>query len=190
MIAKRLARYEATLGQLERKCRRRALTQQSGIDFTSNDYLGLVGSQRLRASVISAIERGVPVGAGGSRLLRGNHPEHETLEAEAATFFRSERMLYFGSGYAANLAVLATLPQRNDLIVYDELIHASAHAGIAAGRSSSASVPHNDLDATENVIRKWRQADGKGHPWIVVESLYSMDGDKAPLAGLMELGDR
>jgi 8-amino-7-oxononanoate synthase len=98
--------------------------------------------------------------------------------------------LYFGSGYAANLAVLATLPQRNDLIVYDELIHASAHAGIGAGRSSSASVPHNDLDATEDVIRKWRQGDGKGHPWIVVESLYSMDGDKAPLAGLMELADR
>jgi 8-amino-7-oxononanoate synthase len=190
MMPERLARYETTLGQLERKGRRRALARQSGIDFTSNDYLGLAGSARLKASVISALERGVPVGAGGSRLLRGNHPEHEALEVEAAAFFNSERMLYFGSGYAANVAILSTLPQRNDLVVYDELIHASAHAGIAAGRATAVAVPHNDLDAFEDVIRKWRQAGGKGHPWIVVESLYSMDGDRAPLAGLAGVSDR
>ena len=82
MMQERLARYETILNQLERKGRRRKLFAQSGKDFTSNDYLGLVGSQRLRASVISAIERGVPVGAGGSRLLRGNHPEHEMLEED------------------------------------------------------------------------------------------------------------
>jgi 8-amino-7-oxononanoate synthase len=190
MMQDRLARYETILNQLERKGRRRKLSAQSGKDFTSNDYLGLAESPRLRESVISALERGVPVGAGGSRLLRGNHSEHEALEEEAAMFFRSERMLYFGSGYAANLAILATLPQRNDLIIYDELIHASAHAGITAGRATAVSVPHNDLDATEDIIRKWRQAGGKGHPWIVVESLYSMDGDKAPLPGLMDLADR
>jgi 8-amino-7-oxononanoate synthase len=190
MIPERLARYEATLGQLERKSRRRALARQSGIDFTSNDYLGLAGSDRLKASVISALDRGVPVGAGGSRLLRGNHPEHEALEEEAAAFFHSERMLYFGSGYTANVAILSTLPQRNDLVVYDELIHASAHAGIAAGRATAVAVPHNDLDAFEDVIRKWRQAGGKGHPWIVVESLYSMDGDRSHLAGLAGVSDR
>ena len=189
MMPKRLARYETILKQLERKGRRRKLSERSGKDFTSNDYLGLAESPRLRASVISALERGVPVGAGGSRLLRGNHPEHEALEEEAAIFFRSERMLYFGSGYAANLAILGTLPQRNDLVIYDELIHASVRAGIAAGRATAAGVPHNDLDATRDVLLKWRQAGGKGHPWIVVESLYSMDGDKAPLAGLMELAD-
>lgn len=190
MMPERLARYEATLGRLERKGRRRTLARQSGIDFTSNDYLGLAGSPRLSASVISALERGVPVGAGGSRLLRGNHPEHEVLEDEAAAFFHSERMLYFGSGYAANVAILSTLPQRNDLVVYDELIHASAHAGIAAGRSAAVAVPHNDLDAFEDVIRKWRETGGKGHPWIVVESLYSMDGDRSPLAGLAGVSDR
>ncbi len=190
MMPERLARYEATLGQLERKGRRRALVPQSGIDFTSNDYLGLAGSPRLSANVISALERGVPVGAGGSRLLRGNHPEHEALEEEAATFFHSERMLYFGSGYAANVAILSTLPQRNDLVVYDELIHASAHAGISAGRATAVAVPHNDLDAFEDVIRKWREAGGKGHPWIVVESLYSMDGDRSALAGLAGVSDR
>jgi 8-amino-7-oxononanoate synthase len=190
MIPKRLARYEHLLAQLERKGRHRNLSERRGNDFTSNDYLGLAESPRMRASVVSALERGVPVGAGGSRLLRGNHPEHEGLEEEAATFFRSERMLYFGSGYAANLSILATLPQRNDLVIYDELIHASAHAGIAAGRGKAASVPHNDLDATEDVIRKWRHDGGNGHPWIVVESLYSMDGDKAPLAGLAGIADR
>ena len=79
MIPERLARYETSLEQLERKGRRRALARQRGIDFTSNDYLGLAGSARLKASVISALDRGVPVGAGGSRLLRGNHPEHEAL---------------------------------------------------------------------------------------------------------------
>jgi 8-amino-7-oxononanoate synthase len=189
MMPERLARYEATLGQLERKGRRRSLTRQSGIDFTSNDYLGLAGSARLSASVISALERGVPVGSGGSRLLRGNHPEHEALEEEAAAFFNSERMLYFGSGYAANVAILSTLPQRNDLVIYDESIHASAHAGIAAGRATAVAVPHNDLGAFEGVIRKWREAGGKGHPWIVVESLYSMDGDRSPLSGLAGVSD-
>ena len=79
---------------------------QGGIDFTSNDYLGLANSPRLpvchRRSAWSAV---LPVGAGGSRLLRGNHPEHEALEAEAAAFFGAERVLYFGSGYAANAAL-------------------------------------------------------------------------------------
>lgn len=190
MIPERLGRYETSLAQLERKGRRRSLARQSGIDFTSNDYLGLAGSARLKTSVISALERGVPVGAGGSRLLRGNHPEHEALEEEAAAFFHSERMLYFGSGYTANIAILSTLPQRNDLVLYDELIHASVHAGIAAGRAPAVAVPHNDLEAYEDVIRKWRQTGGKGHPWIVVESLYSMDGDRGLLTGFADISDR
>ena len=185
----RLARYTARLGQFERKGRRRVLAPQSGIDFTSNDYLGLASSSRLREALISAVDRGVPAGAGGSRLLRGNHPEHEALEIEAADFFGSERMLYFNGGYIANLAALSTLPHRNDLIVHDALIHASAHAGIAAGRASAVAVPHNNVAAFEQAIRAWRAAGGSGHPWIVVESLYSMDGDAAPLAELMALAD-
>ena len=185
----RLARYAARLGQFERKGRRRVLVPQSGIDFSSNDYLGLASSSRLREAVVSAVDRGVPAGAGGSRLLRGNHPEHEALEVEAATFFGSERMLYFNGGYTANLAALSTLPQRGDLVVHDALIHASAHAGIAAGRAAAVAVPHNDVAAFEQAIRAWRAGGGSGHPWIVVESLYSMDGDIAPLAELMALAD-
>ncbi|MGB8537048.1 MAG: 8-amino-7-oxononanoate synthase [Acidobacteriaceae bacterium] len=190
MMPQRLARYKTTLEQLERKGRLRRLSKASGYDFTSNDYLGLAGSPRMSAGVICALDRGVPVGAGGSRLLRGNHPEHEALEEEAAVFFGSERMLYFGSGYTANMAILATLPQSDDLIVYDELVHASAHAGIGAGRATAVAVAHNDLNAFEDTIRKWRDAGGKGHPWITVESLYSMDGDRAPLLELADVADR
>jgi 8-amino-7-oxononanoate synthase len=133
------------------------------------------------------MDRGVPVGAGGSRLLRGNHPEHETLEREAAAYFGAARALYFGSGYAANVALFSTLPQRDDIIVYDALIHASAHEGIAASRAPSVATSHNDADAVANAIRTWRRAGGAGRPWIAVESLYSMDGDRAPLRELMEL---
>ncbi|MCO5965375.1 8-amino-7-oxononanoate synthase [Sinorhizobium meliloti] len=185
-----LERYERTLAGLERKGRRRALASQHGVDFTSNDYLALAGSPRLKAAISAAVERGVPVGAGGSRLLRGNHPEHEALELEAAAFFGAERALFFGSGYAANSALFSTLPQRDDIIVHDALIHASVHEGIVASKTQAVSVPHNDVDAFADAIRKWRGAGGTGHPWIAVESLYSMDGDRAPLVELSALAER
>src|SRR6202046_2388582 len=111
--------HAAALDALAAKDRLRALTRTRGRDFTSNDYLALAESAVLRDAAATALARGVPLGAGGSRLLRGNHPEHEALEAEAASFFRSERMLYFGSGYAANSAILSTLPQRGDIVVHD-----------------------------------------------------------------------
>ena len=190
MNSSALAPYEATLAGLERKSRVRALVPQQGVDFTSNDYLGLADACRLKAAISAAIDRGVPVGAGGSRLLRGNHPEHEALEAEAAAFFGVERALYFGSGFAANVALISTLPKRGDLIVHDTLIHASARDGIAASRAEAIAVPHNAVEAFETAIRTWRRAGGMGRPWIAVESLYSMDGDKAPLLQLAELADR
>ncbi|MVA22118.1 aminotransferase class I/II-fold pyridoxal phosphate-dependent enzyme [Agrobacterium vitis] len=191
MKADRLGRYSATLGQLHRKDRLRALKRDSGVDFTSNDYLGLAASPDMQRAMIAAIERGVPAGAGGSRLLRGNHAEHEALEAEAATFFGCDRMLYFGSGYSANLAVLSTLPQRGDLIVFDCRVHASAHEGMKAGKAEMMAVAHNNPQAMEDAIRAWRAAGGMGCPWIVVESLYSMDGDRsAALSDLITIADR
>jgi 8-amino-7-oxononanoate synthase len=185
-----LSPYEATLAGLHRKSRLRALAPQAGVDFTSNDYLGLADAPRLKAAITAAIERGVPVGAGGSRLLRGNHPEHEALEAEAAAFFGAEKTIYFGSGFAANVALFSTLPLRDDLVLHDELIHASVHDGIAAGKAKAVAVPHNQVDAFEREINHWRQAGGKGRPWIAVESLYSMDGDYAPLAALSDLAEK
>ena len=108
----------------------------AGRDFASNDYLGLASHPRLAAAIAHAIEQGVPVGSGGSRLLRGNHPEHEALEAEAAAFFGAEASLYFSSGYTANATLLATLPQRGDLIVHDALVHASMHEGMKLSRAT------------------------------------------------------
>ncbi|MDO3445160.1 8-amino-7-oxononanoate synthase [Agrobacterium sp. V1] len=190
MNASALSAYEVKLAVLHRKSRLRALSPQQGIDFTSNDYLALADAPRLKAAMTDAIERGVPVGAGGSRLLRGNHPEHEALEAEAAAFFGTEKTIYFGSGFAANVALFSTLPLRDDLVLYDALIHASVHDGIAAGKAQALAVPHNEVEAFEREISRWRQAGGRGRPWIAVESLYSMDGDRAPLAALADLAER
>ncbi|MEJ5081303.1 8-amino-7-oxononanoate synthase [Ochrobactrum sp. MYb379] len=185
-----LVDYAAQLQALRRKARLRSLTQLGGIDFTSNDFLALASEARLKMAITDAIERGVPCGASGSRLLRGNHAEHECLEVEAATFFGAQRTLYFGSGYIANVALFSTLPRRDDLILYDALIHASAHEGIAASKANSISIAHNDADAFDNTIRNWRKSGGRGRPWIAVESLYSMDGDRAPLAELAEIAER
>ncbi|CEG08600.1 8-amino-7-oxononanoate synthase [Afipia felis] len=183
-------RYAGALVALARDGRLRSLRPRQGIDFVSNDYLALAESPRLRKAVIAAIESGTPIGAGGSRLLRGNCAEHEQLEAEAANFFGAESALYFGAGYSANFAALSTLPQRGDLIVMDELSHASMREGAKASRAEIVETPHNDSDAVADAIRAWRAKGGKGRPWIAVESIYSMDGDTAPLAELMQIADR
>lgn len=182
--------HRQLLERLGARGRLRALAPRAGVDFTSNDYLGLAESAALCDAAASALARGVPVGAGGSRLLRGNHPEHEALEGEAAAFFGSETALYFPTGFAANAALVATLPRPGDLIVYDALIHASLHAGLDPARIAARPAPHNDVNAMEDVIRSWRQGGGKGRVWIAVETLYSMDGDKAPLADLAALAAR
>ena len=187
---KSIRQHERALAALARRGRLRALIPASGLDFTSNDYLGLAASAQLREAARDALARGVPVGAGGSRLLRGNHAEHEALEAEAAAFFGAEAALYFGGGFGANAALIATLPAHGDLIVHDALIHASAWEGMAQTKASCVSVPHNDVLAFEDAIRAWRAGGGRGRFWIAVETLYSMDGDTAPLADLVSLADR
>lgn len=181
--------HRGDLARLELGVRRRSLVPRAGVDFASNDYLGLGASQRLRAAVSAALDRGVAVGSGGSRLLRGNDPEHEALEAEAAAHFGAETALFFANGYAANVAAFATLPQPGDIVLHDMLIHASAHDGMRLGRAPRMSMPHNDVDAFETAIRRWRADGGRGTPWIAVESLYGMDGDRAPLGDLIALAD-
>ncbi|RWE18794.1 MAG: aminotransferase class I/II-fold pyridoxal phosphate-dependent enzyme, partial [Mesorhizobium sp.] len=99
-----LDRYRATLSGLAHKNRLRTLSGRAGLDFASNDYLGLARSKRMAEAVAAALAAGTPVGAAGSRLLRGNDPEHEALEAKAADFFGAERALFFGGGYVANFA--------------------------------------------------------------------------------------
>lgn len=183
-------RFEADLNDLADRGRLRSLRGRAGIDFTSNDYLGLAESDELRRAASEAIARGVPVGAGGSRLLRGNHEEHEALEAEAAAYFGAETALYFGGGFVANQTIFSTLPQRGDLVVHDELVHASVHEGLRSGRADHVAVAHNNIDAFDTAIVRWRAAGGKGRPWISVESLYSMDGDSPDIAELFAVADR
>ena len=185
-----LRRYEDALARLDGRGRLRRLALQAGRDFTSNDYLGLANSPELKDAIRAALDRGVPVGSGGSRLLRGNSTEHEILEEDAAAFFGTETALYFSSGFAANYALFAALPQRGDLVVYDALIHASAHDGMRAGRADLAEAAHNDANAVEDRIRAWRAGGAKGCVWIAVESLYSMDGDRAPLDDLSTIAQR
>lgn len=185
-----LAAQHDDLRQLADRARLRSLQPRAGLDFSSNDYLGLADAQRLREGVAAALARGVAIGSGGSRLLRGNDPEHEALEAEAAAFFGSETALFFSSGYAANTALLSTLPQRGDLVVHDALVHASAHEGMRLGRAEHVATPHNDAGAIDEAIAAWRRGGAIGRAWIAVESLYSMDGDRAPLADLVAVAAR
>lgn len=184
------SRYEQALQALNRRGRLRRLEGRDGLDFSSNDYLGLAESDALRAAVREALDRGVPIGAGGSRLLRGNHPEHEALESEAASFFGAESALYFGSGFAANAALLSTLPQRGDLVVHDMLIHASAREGLAATKAEVRACAHNDVDQIADMLKHWRAAHAEGRCFVAVESLYSMDGDCAPLDEIAALAAR
>ena len=179
--------HQKILDDLAARHRLRALAPRDGLDFTSNDFLGLAESQALKDAVRAALDRGVPAGAGGSRLLRGNHPEHEALEEEAAKFFHAESALYFPTGFAANAALAATLPRREDLFIHDELVHASIRDGMGKAGVPVGGTAHNDLNAMEQLIKHWRTQGGKGQVWIAVETLYSMDGDKAPLNELVAL---
>ena len=182
--------FARQLVALESRGRLRRLIPRTGRDFASNDYLGLSGDPIIAGAVADAIGRGVPVGSGGSRLLRGNAPEHEGLEAKAADFFRTQATLFVANGYVANLALFATLPQRGDLIVADELIHASAHDGIRMSKATAVFARHNDVQSFADLIAAFRAEGGKGRIWIAVETLYSMDGDIAPLADLAKLAAR
>lgn len=178
------------LARLAAQHRLRSLRPRTGRDFSSNDYLGLADSPRLRDAVARALERGVPVGSGGSRLLRGNDAEHVALEDEAARFFGAQSALFLSTGFAANVAAFATLPQRGDLVIHDALIHASAHDGMRLGRAQTMAAAHNDADAFADAAARWRDGGGRGRVWIAVESLYSMDGDRAPLTDLASVAAR
>jgi 8-amino-7-oxononanoate synthase len=178
-------RLAEDLLRLQSEARLRSLKSASGIDFTSNDYLGFRNHPVLRAAAVEALENGLDIGAGGSRLLRGNHPAHESLEATAVKFFGSEAALFFASGYQANLAIMAALPARQDVILFDALIHASLRDGIQSNPAKHMRMPHNDVNALEDMLRKFSSTNHIC--WVVVESVYSMDGDIAPLPELAKL---
>lgn len=180
-------RHASALETLQQRGRLRQLMPRVGHDFASNDYLGLAEGDLLRNAAIEAVARGVPVGAGGSRLLRGNDAEHSLLEQEAAAFFGSEAALFMGGGFNANQAIFSTLPQQGDLVLYDALIHASTHEGMRLGRAEQRKFAHGDVADAARQITLWRSEGGTGQVWIAVEAVYSMDGDLAPIEGLASL---
>ena len=181
-------RFARRLKQLEAISRCRTMRPAGGIDFTSNDYLQLSTHPALRQVMRDWAAQDNPAGATGSRLLRGHHPAHAELENFAAQFFGAAKALYFATGFQANHALFSTLPERGDVIVYDALIHASVRDGIQGSAAAAFKFRHNDLEDCENVLRRARaQTD---QIFLAVESVYSMDGDRAPLPELLALAAR
>lgn len=162
---------------------RRVLAAPSGLDLSSNDYLGLAEHPAIREALQRALADGLPTGSTGSRLLSGEHPAWSALEARVAAWQGAEAALVFNSGFAANTGLLAALPEPGDLILSDALNHASLIDGARASRADRLILPHNDLDALASALREHA---GR-RCWVVVESVYSMDGDEADLPALAAL---
>ncbi len=156
------------------------------LSFSSNDYLGLARDQRLKDAAMQAVNR-FGSGATASRLLAGHLKIHEELELDLARMMGSEAALVFGSGFLANLGVLSALAARGDGVFSDWLNHASLIDGIRLSRADCSRYRHKDLDHLEDLLRK---SGATGKKIIVSESLFSMDGDIAPVRGLAELAER
>lgn len=158
-------------------------------NFSSNDYLGLASHPALMAAACEEWTRG-GFGSGASRLICGNMSAHERLESELADFKRTETALTFGSGYAAAMGTIPALCGKNDVIILDKLSHACL---VDAARLSGAVMrvfPHNDLDRLESHLRWARRTRPGARVLVVVESVYSMDGDLAPLLEIVDLKER
>lgn len=154
------------------------------IDFFSNDYLGLARSKKLSENVSKEFEfyNGNLNGSTGSRLLAGNSRYAEILEKSLAEHFGYENSLLFNSGYNANMGLLSSVPQKGDTIIYDELSHASIIDGARLSFAKRFSFKHNDCQDLERLLKK-----AEGDKYVVVESIYSMDGDAAPIEDLLKL---
>lgn len=156
------------------------------LDFTSNDYLGLSRSEALYDLIKRTVAQLPKInGSAGSRLLSGNSLIAGQVEKKLAAIFRGQSALLFNSGYAANLAVLSSIPQKDDFILYDERAHASIKDGARLSLARKYSFRHNDLNDLEKKIQR-----SKGRIFVAVESVYSMDGDECPLEALVKLAER
>lgn len=151
-----------------------------GIDLVSNDTLGLAEHPHLIEAMREALGS-LPAGSGGSRLLRGQHAAFEALEERLADFSGTEAALLFGSGYAANTGLLPALLGPEDLVLSDERNHASLIDGVRLSPARRVVYPHNDVAAVEQALARPRQ----GRAFLVTESVFSMDGDLAPLVDLV-----
>ncbi|MBS0653541.1 MAG: aminotransferase class I/II-fold pyridoxal phosphate-dependent enzyme, partial [Verrucomicrobia bacterium] len=155
----------------------RALSSSEGlVDFASTDYLGFARSLEPLESKMGQI------GSTGSRLLTGNHPRFEELEEKIAQFHQAESCLLYNTGYTANLGLIAALGPIEPTFIYDLDIHVSMIDGIRLSKAKSFAFRHNDLNSLE-----WRLKGAKPPIFVIVESLYSVSGDLAPLKELVDL---
>jgi 8-amino-7-oxononanoate synthase len=171
------SRVRARLAALQADGLLRTLRPPSGVDLSSNDYLCLSRHPLIGRRVIEAVGRN-GCGSTGSRLLRGDCDAFHALEKRFAAFKRAERALYFGAGYLANLALLSTLPERGDAIFSDAFNHASLIDGMRLSKARTLVFPHNDVPALAAMLTETEAS----VRFVVVESLFSMEGDMAPLA--------
>ncbi|MDQ0109994.1 8-amino-7-oxononanoate synthase [Chitinophaga terrae (ex Kim and Jung 2007)] len=153
------------------------------VDFCSNDYLGLARSEAVRAYIHTLMEERHPAyGSTGSRLLSGNYEWAESMEQDLAAFHKARAGLLYNSGYDANLGLFSSVGRRGDTIIYDQLIHASIRDGVRLSAAQAFSFKHNDVADLEKRLQK-----AVGNVFVAVESVYSMDGDLAPLEEIAEL---
>lgn len=183
-----LRQFEQELSALESASQLRQLETLRGINLCSNDYLGLSTDPRLKQAVIAAFAQGAATGSTGSRLLSGNADVWEELESDLAHFIGSESALYFSSGYAANVGLLASIARPDDIVFSDSANHASIIDGIRLSGARKVVFPHLDLNCLEHSLRE--HTSGTARKFIVTESLFSMDGDRAPISDLVALAER
>ena len=155
-----------------------------GVDFFSNDYLGLSTNSQLHSIIESRVNSitGYSLGATGSRLISGNNRFFTETENELADFFKSEATLLFNSGYNANTALLQSIPQKSDTILMDELCHASLKEGARLSFAKKLTFKHNSIDDLKKKLEHCQ-----GNVFVVIETVYSMDGDICPLKDFVEL---
>jgi len=180
-------RMRRELADLEQRSQLRSLAAAPHLDFSSNDYLGLSTNPKLKQAVASALAGPEPAAATGSRLLSGHSERWSELESDFARWMGAEAALYFTSGYLANLGLLAAVLSPEDAVFSDGANHASLIDGIRLSKARRIVFPHGDLNFLENALRGDRTA---GARFIVVESVFSMEGDRAPLAELAALAER
>lgn len=180
------ARWTATLDDLRGKGRYRSFRPPAGIDFTSNDYLGYGGGRR--QPVVTA---DLPTTGMSSRLLRGHHAIWDEVETMLAAWHGAETALMMTSGYAANEGLIATVAEPGDWVAVDELSHACIIDGVRVARPRKYLFRHNDLTHLEDGLRAEAAKRPAGRElFVVTESLFSMDGDTAPLADTAALCER
>lgn len=179
---------EAGLRGLEAREQRRSLAEVHGTNLLSNDYLELSKHPALKEAVQRAVRDAQSVGGTGSRLLSGHAAVWQQLEEEFAQFAGTEAALYFGSGYVANLGLLTALLKKDDLVFSDALNHASLIDGVRLSGARKIIYPHLDLNTLEAELRK--HADERGRKLVVTESVFSMEGDIAPVTEMVKITER